>query len=879
VRRFFARLGAFLHRGRAERELAREVAAHLTLLEDDFLRRGISPREARLAALRAYGGVEQSKELHRDARSFVALEQALQDLRHAIRGLRKSPGFVAVALLSLACGIGVNASIFTLVNGILLKRLPVPDADRMVQVGAHLKQADVTSFNFPVFRELRRRTEIFSSLVGFRASSALIDLGNGARQTEFSTVTGSYFPFFGARPALGRLIDEDDDRAEGAHPVCVISYRAWQTHFAGDPGVLGRAIRVDGVSLQVIGVASAGFVGADLQRRDDVWVPTAMISDLSYNRRETPNWIWLSIMGRLAPGVSLAEARSRLTAASGTIEAALPTNRANDGAEYQLLDGSKGNNGWRTSLHDPLVILMGAVSLVLLVACANLANLVLARAGERRQEFAIKLALGITRLRLLRQLLLETLLVTLAGGTLAVLLSLVLAPYLLDIFNGGNSGRELHVAPDGSVLLYTFGGCLVTALLAGLYPALQAARTDVGPRLAAPSNSRRSIVRRGLILVQVTLAVVLLFGASVFTDSLRKLKTVDLGFDLDRTLSVEIADARPRRDLKLDYPPAALSDTLARVRQLPGVESAAFASPGVLAGGMMSSRITATGSDGQKRSPNALYFFAGAGFFQTMRIPLLKGRDFTPADRAGTARVAIVNERLASLLWPGEDPVGKHIPGWGMDDVEVVGVASNSKYQRVRETTRGIVYQPFDQMKGFGGTLEIRGRGDLREVERDVRRIVQSTAPAYQVARASSIELMRDGIISQDRLLAFLSGLFGAVGTALALVGIYGLISYSVTRRTREVGIRVSIGAQRGHVLWLFLRESTALIAAGMLLGLPLALQLSRFTAKMLYDVSTSEPRDIAVTLLALALGGAAASYIPGRRATRIDPVQALRYD
>ncbi len=881
-RRLAARVGCFVRRSRAERELEREMAAHLALLEDHFARRGMAPAEARRAALRAMGGIEQAKEMHRDERSFAALDQTLQDIRHAWRSFGRSKGFVAVALLSLAFGIGVNTAIFTLVNGILLKKLPVADPDRIVQIKARTDYFDNSAMSFPVFRELRRRTEIFQDVIGFGYGGRTLEIDGVTHAIDSELVTGAFFSFFSARPALGRLLDEEDDRVEGAHKVCVLSYQAWQRYFGGDPRVLHRTVRISSVPLEVVGVAGPDFAGAELQRRVDAWAPTALCADFLLGTREIPNMIWIRTLARLKPGIAFGEADARLKAAGRAIEDALPKDRANEGQVYRLLEASKGFDRWRTSLHDPLFILMGAVTLVLLVACANLANLVLARTSERHQEFAIKLSLGISRRRLIRQLLVETLMLAAAGGAAAVLLAREFTALLLDLFNTGNGPGGLDVSPDLRVLLYTLGASMATVLLAGLYPAWQASRTDTAPALkgAAFHGLRRAFVRRGLILVQVTLAVVLLLGASLFTRSLRKLKTINLGYDIDRILTVSLSQRGPAYKKKPVTAPPALAAVLARVRQLPGVESAALTETPVLSGGMRGISISVKDAGGTSREIGDLYFLAvSPGYFATLRTPLLRGRDFSAADRPGAPPVAIVNQRLAARIWPGQDPIGKHFGTSIARNIEVVGLVGDSKYQNVREESRPILYLPFDQRGVVGCAMEIRARGGPASVERDVRRIVRSDAPAYEISDAASMELMRDRLIAQDRLLAFLAELFGALGILLALVGIYGLISYSVTRRTREVGIRMSVGASAPDVLWLFVRESVLLIAAGGLMGLPLALWLARFAGKLLYDVSPADPWGIAATVVLLAADGLFASCVPGRRATRINPVEALRYE
>lgn len=870
MRRLFAKIGNFFSRGRAEQEMVREIAAHLTILEDEFLRRGMDLAGARLAARRAYGGVEQAKELHRDARSLFWLEQMLQDVRHAWRSLSKSPGFVAVALLSLAFGIGVNTAIFTLVNGILLKTLPVADPHRIVQVSEREDNHEDDRFGFAAFRGLRRQSGIFADALAFSNAFVTLDTDGEADKIDLALVTGSYFSFFGARPVLGRLLDEEDDRVEGAHHVCVLSYQTWQTHFAGDLGVLNRAVRINGLPLQVVGVAAPDFAGAELQRRYDAWVPTALSMPITRALRED---IGFGVLARLKPGVSLLEARSRLSIASRSIEEELPKNRANAGIAYKIRDASKGFDSWRSGLRDPLTILMGAVLLVLLVACANLANLLLARANERHQEFAIKLSLGISRSRLLRQLLVETFLLAISGGLIAYFLSAELIRVLLGLFNAGQRDNRLTVVPDTPVLLFTLGVAMFATLAAGLYPAWQASRTDSGPGLkgAALHGLRSSLMRRSLILVQVTLAVVLLFGASLLAHSFGNLKTVNLGYDIDHVLTVQTEQRSP-----YDAPAARspLPDVLTRVRQFPDVESAALSAPSVLSGGVTVGKVRSKDNN----EGYAAFLKVSPGYFATMRTPLLRGRDFTAADRKGAPPAAIVNQRFASRFFPGRNPIGEHFDFGG--DIEIIGVAGDSNYSKIREQRRATMYFAFAQSAtAGGGTLEIRCRGSLSQVEREVREIVQSDAPGFQVSNASSMVVLRDNLIAQDRVLTFLSTLFGALGTTLALVGIYGLISYSVARRTREIGIRMSIGAQRSDVLWLFLRESAFLVAGGILIGLPLALALARLLRKALFEVSPADPLGIVATLALLLLGGLLASFIPARRATRVNPVQALRYD
>jgi predicted permease len=855
-----------------------EFQFHIEQRIDDLMAAGMSAGEARREAARLFGNRARLTDSTRDRDILVWLQSILQDLRFAARNLRRSPTFAAVAILSLAFGIGVNAAIFTLVNGVLLEKLPVPDPQRIVQLHAVLPEFENDRFNVPVLRELQRQHEIVQEVAGFQGSPALIHIGGETHRVMAELVTGGYFRFFRAQPALGRLLDEDDDRTEGAHPVCVLSYDAWQRLFGGDPAVLRQTIRMRDTVLRIVGVARPGFAGGELQVRYDLFVPTAESNDLVGIPRESGNYIYLAILARLQPSLTRQAASARLSAASHAIEDALPKGRANAGATYQFLDASRGFDSWRSQLRDPLLILMGAVSLVLLVACANLANLLLARAAERRQEFAIKLAIGISRWRLMRQLLVEMSLVTAAGGALALILGALLTRILLGIFNAGSQWSVLAVSPNTAVLWFTFGACLFTVLAAGLYPAWKAARTDPARGLQASAlGGRRGAMRRALILVQVALAVVLLFGASLFSHSLRNLKTIDLGYRIDHVLSVQVG-----RVLALDsvlvtkgfggaLDPPEMRDILDRVRHIPGVESAAISNPGMLSGMLMNMTVAID----SRNIDSVRIVTASPALFSTMRLRLLSGRDFSDADAPGAPPVAIVNRRLAAMAWPGQDPLGKHFDSQ-TKGVAVVGVVADSHDSDVRSAAEPTIYLSFRQQKTLGGAIEIRCRGPLAPIESAVRRIV-SSAPHYDVEQASSMELMRDGQISQERLLAFLSSLFGVLGTTLALVGIYGLIAYSVMRRTREIGIRISVGAQSRDVLWLFLREAALLLAIGLVVGLPLALLLARLAGKLLYEVPALDPVSVAATAAFIALGGVAASLLPARRAARVDPLAALR--
>jgi predicted permease len=882
LRQFSAKLRALARRGRSERVLEKEMAAHLAMIEEDLRRQGLSAEEARFAAQRAFGGVEQAKARYRDQRGFVWLEQFRQDAWHAGRTLRKSPGFATVAILSLAFGIGANTTIFTLVNGVLLKRLSIPEAERVVQLEARGETWTGGGLSYPQFRELRRQTSIFSDVAGFRPNRAVLDLGGNPQQTDIELVTGNYFSFFHAEPALGRLLEEQDDAVEGAHPVCVLSYQAWRSRFGADPRVLGRIVRINTIPFQIVGVVRPDFVGAEMQRRYEIWAPTAMALPLTWNARRNPHFVWLRSLAKLRRGLTVPEAHSRLRAASRGINEVLPKERANADAVFAFVGASKGFDSFRTRLRQPLLILMGAVTLVLLIACANLTNLLLARGNERTQEFSMKLSLGISRWRLMRQLLIENLLLTLVGGIVAIIAARELVAVLLALFNAGERWQVLSVSMDPVVLTFTFAVCGLTTVIVGLYPALSAIRTDMTPMLKGGSATgmQKRFVRRVMIVVQVSLAVVLLFGAIVFSHSLRKLKTVDLGFDIQHVAVIGI-------DFHGKEPVIAspgLHDVLNRTRQIPGVESADLANPGALSGMSMTSDDVEAGEGSKsgttRKAENTYFVFTSSQYFSTLRMPLLRGRDFSERDRKGSPAVAIINQHLASLLWPGKNPLGREIiGGWNRENPEVIGVVGNSKYSNVRESIKPIIYEPLDQMPVMSASLEVRSRMPVAQIDEQVRKLVGSDAPGFQVANVSTMELLRDNVIAQDRLLTFLSVLFGVLGTMLALVGIYGLISYSVIRRTREIGIRMSVGAQQREVLQLFMREVILLVGFGAVIGLSLVLIVSKPLKIFLYEVPAADPLGIALTFLLIALGSLAASFLPARRAMRVDPVEALRHE
>ena len=819
---------------------------------------------------------------------FLRLEAPLQDATHAWRTLHKNPGFTSIAVLSLALGIGVNTAIFSLLYGIVLRGLPLKDADRVVQLQARSEPAlpfTITLFNYSEFRELRQLRSIFEDVMGVSELSAVLDFGSDSQRINLDYITGNFFPFFRAKPQTGRLLDEEDDQVVGAHPVCVLSDHAWSVRFGRDPGIIGKFVRVNTVPLQVVGITAPNFVGASLQRRCDIWVPTAMLRVLQNEERDNTYSAGLHILAKLRSGVSPTEAKSRLVAASPGIGDSLPTQRPFAHLKYGFTDGSKGLDDERSKLRQPLLILMSTVGLLLLIACANLTNLLLSRASERRREFVIKLSLGIGQWRLSRQLLIESLLLTLGGGLLGSLAAWILLRVLLSFFNAGGN-NTLDVSMNRAVLWFTFGISMLTSLIVGAYPAWFASKTGAAATLKGglKHGAPRGNVRRILITVQVSLSLVLMLGAALFTRSLGNLQSVNLGYDIDHVATLSLVPRRVQSTPQFGPPMVQLSSEfqqfLSRVKQIPGIEAAALSFPGVLQGfGMQGSANTHDNTERGQRNTNCSFIIVSPHYFSTLRIPILRGRDFTDSDRTGSPLVALLNQRAAELLWPAGKPVGKYLDFHVAKGVGVIGVVGNSKYQNIRESTEPIVYMCAYQMPVMAVTVLLRIPRRMAQTENEARALLRSSTPSFQISHATTMELVRDGLLAQDRLLALLSSLFGAVGTIMALVGIYGLIACSVASRTREIGIRMSVGAQHSSVLKLFIGEALKVLTVGILIGLTAGLLLGRFVASLLFQVRPGDPKLGALAVGLILICGLLAALVPAVRAIKINPADALRYE
>jgi putative ABC transport system permease protein len=885
-RRFWRRLAVLFSDGHAENELAREMRAHLTLLEDDFRRRGLSADDARLAARRAFGGVEQAKERQRDARSFVWLADAQRDMRHAARLLRRDPLFTATAVLSLAIGIGANTTIFTVGNALLF-RAPagVADPEALVDIGTRTPGGGFGNSSYPNYLDVRHRATTFDGVYASglfpRAMSLSGARDSPATERVFATpVTGNYFAVLGTTPAAGRLFDGDAVDRPGTDPVIVLSHRFWTRRFNRDPSLIGRTILLNRMSFTVIGVAAEGFQGPGV-RAGDLWLPMTMSSAASSLANRTAALFLVS--GRLRRGVSIQQAAAELDAVGKALELEYPAE--NRGRSF-LVEPLSPVPGARLPITIFLVLLLTIVTLVLGIACANVAAVLLARAAARRTEIAVRLAMGAGRARLIRQLLAETLMLFVLGGLAGVAMARVLTSVLVALLPSLPFPVNISLALDGRALVFTAGMVFVSSLLSGLVPALQASKADVVSALKddaqAPARLR---LRHAFVIAQVAVSILLVVVAGLFVRALQAAGSGNPGFD---PRGVELASL----DLSLagytsTTGPGFASDLADRVRALPDVQSASIAL--VLPGGFETQRrsLTVPGVEppNGERSFGVDWNVIEPRYFATMRIPIVSGRDFAAADREGTQAVAIVGEGTARQFWPGEEAVGKFMvqttvgPAGQVTGrpLQVVGVARDVKASTLIDgLSRSIVYVPLRQH--YMSTLTIVARTTRGQRAADeIQSLVAAMNPDLPIIASQTLEdATALGLVPQ-RVLVSVAGGLGVVGALLAAIGIYGVTAYAVARRRREIGIRMALGARRVDVVRMILQRGIRLTVIGCAIGLLLAAGASQALVVFLFGVAPLDAAVFGGAAAFFAVIGLTACYLPAHRATTVDPLVALR--
>jgi putative ABC transport system permease protein len=819
------------------------------------------------------------------------LDTFLQDLRYALRALRTSPGFAAVAILSLALGIGANTAIFSLIDSVVLKFLPVNHPEELLQVTMGKGDGNFTN---PIWEQVRDRQDVFSGAFAYSPARFNLSQGGEARYARGNWVSGQFFETLGVRAILGRTFTPADDK-RGCAATAVLSYDFWQTEYEGSTGVLGRSISLDGHPFQIIGVIQAGFTGVEVGRGVDVYIPICADPILHagsiLDQRST--W-WLSMIARPKPGLDRKQVDARLRTIAPQVYAATvpPMFEARDQAEYvkgtlETEPASNGLSNIRAQYRQALWTLMVVAGTVLLIACANVANLLLARAAMRQKEIAIRMAIGAGRARLIRQLLTESLLLSFAGAGLGILFAQWGERLLVRLLSTTNNTVLLDLTIDGRVLGFTIAIAMLTGVLFGMAPAWKGTRVD--PQAAMKANGRGIVdsqtrlgLGKSLVAVQVALSMVLVTGAGLMLNTFSKLASLDAGFEREHVLlvNVDLRNANYPKERRV----AGFEDMLEHLRAVPGVRSASTSNIIPVSGQGWNTLVEADGFVAKSRRDAVAWMNrVSPGFFETMNTPFIAGRDFNGHDTLGSPMVAVINEAMAKkFLGSSATAVGKtfrrSLPGGGITAYEVIGVVKDAKYRSLREQNEPIAYvaQLQDDSPNVTKSFELRVAGPAASVISGVKDALAQVNKDIMID-FSSLATQVDESLNRERLLATLSGFFGALALLLATIGLYGVMSYNVARRRNEIGIRMALGAEQSRVLNMVLREVAVLIGAGLIVGLGAAMVTTRFVETFLYGIKPNDPWTLSLAAAALALVGAVAGFLPARKASRLDPMSALR--
>ena len=913
LRRFLVRMRNLVVRQSHADRFREEMQEHLIQQTEENMRSGMPPDEARRHAALKFGVAETIREQYHAETSLPLIESTLQDLRYAVRILRKSPGFTAIAVGSLALGIGANTAIFTAAQHMLLDRLNVPHPDQLrMFYWTQPKEGIVssmwgswddmpdggeisTSFSYPVYQQMRQANRSMAEVFAFKPYGRMtVTISGNAEAAETEMVSGNYYAGLGVRPQLGRGIQESDDGEVGSGPVVTISDRMWTNRFGRSPDAIGKTVLVNAQPMTVVGINPPGFTGANsAQGTPDVFLPFSMQPIVAPDGSDTPSLLtnkslwWVLMMGRIKPGVSSETSQASLNVAlNAAVRATMDVKKDNQLPRLVLRDGSRGQNPSIEGFAKPLVVLMALAGLVLLLACANLANLLLARAGVRQREMSVRLAMGAGQRRILRQMMTESLLLSFLGGASGLLLAWLVRNTIPRLLSNAWDPPAFSARLSWPIFAFAAAVSVLTGIVFGLAPAWKSTRVEVSSSLKESGQTvtrrRRGLGGKAIVAVQVALSMLLVIGAGLFVRTLMQLGRTPLGFRSHNLLlfSVDLPETR--------YPLAASTPILQRLDEkfasVPGVQAEALTELPLISGSARNSTLIPEGQ--QKKAegnPSALTNRVGAHFFETFGIPIIAGRVFTMQDAPNSPKVAIVNQSLAQKYFPNANPIGKTFQTGGRHPftVEIVGVCGDARYYRVRKEVQPTFYTPYWQVDEgvhdatFAISTQLDGHALLPSL-RDAIRQIDTNLPMLDV-RTQDEQIAAN--LRQERIFAVLSSGFGVLALALACVGIYGIMAYSVANRRNEIGIRLALGAQPRQVRTMILRESTWLSVAGIVAGVGTALFLTRLVKSMLYGIQPNDPLTISCGVLLLLAVALAASWIPARRAARVQPMDALRHE
>jgi len=903
-----------LHRSRVESEMDAELHFHIETYADDLARTGIPRQEALRRARIEFGGIERAKEEGREARGVSFLEHLIQDLRFGVRMMLRSPGFTALAVLSLGLGIGANTAIFTLVNDLMLKSLPVRDPQQLVSFGRQYGggvvvgiSGSIDMFPYEFYKRLQIHEEAFQDITGYSSFTPGVTVrradapGSPVAMAVGHLVSGNFFSVLGAATILGRPLDLSDDNGAASHPVAVISYHYWQQAWSSDPHVVGKAMTVNGTSLIVVGVAAPKFYGVQMdQNPPDMWLPMGLQAQvmLQPSLLGPHGFYWMHIMARGKPDVPRSKAqewvttqlRNYMTDREGT--EFTPERKAEIQKSYvELLPGAAGVSNTRVDYQQPLQILMGVVVLVLLIACANLANFQLARTASREQEMSTRLALGAGRWRVIRQVLTESLLLSFCGGALGLLVAYWGTAALIHFVTSTAAYSPFDATPDGHVLAFSFAISLATGILFGLGPAIRVSRMGLANGMKANS---RNVVGAGtrfgqllpkiLMSAQVVLSLVLLVGAGLFLRTLHNLEHQNFGFNRTNLLVVNFdAQIAGYKTEQLDSLYRQITD---RIEALPGVRSTTLSGAPPLSQGSWNCPISVKGrverpEDDRDSTINGV----GPRYFETLQIPLVQGRVIGPRDGSGAPHVVVINETFAHHFFPKGDAVGQRVTFCDSSENvewEIAGIVKDAKYNDPRETPQRMIYPSLLQLTGnnhYATWMQVRTDGDPAQAARGVRSAFAQIDGDLPVLAVRTISEQLGIFTNREALISRLSGFFALLALLLVCLGLYGVMTCGVLRRTNEIGIRMALGAQERGVLWMVLQESLVVLGIGVVVGVPAAVAATRLVQSLLFGLGPFDPLTLFVAIGVVAAVTLLAAYLPARRATKVDPMVALRYE